>query len=361
MNIYLLIPNIICYFYRKINKNINQEYMKRIFTALFLTIISVLAFAQQEAQYTHYMFTNMVTNPGYAGINKQICITTLFRQQWTGFSDTYVDKITGETQTHKGAPQTLLLTVDAPIRALHGGIGVTIIKDKLGFEDNIGAKLAYSFHLNVGPGILGIGAQVGFLNKTIDFSKFNPIDESDPLLTSSSKESCFTTDIAFGLFYNLPGKAYAGISSSQLIQSKMKLATTDSSKLKRHYYLTGTYHWVIPNAPDWELSPYIMIKTDFASTQYDFTAMCKWRNMIWAGVAYRHQDAISILVGAYPFNSPSMKPALANLRIGYSYDITTSALGKNGRSSGTHEIMLGYCFKIEIPHPVTKYINTRFL
>ncbi len=326
--------------------------MKRIFTALFFSIISVLAFAQQEAQFSQYMFTNMAINPAYAGINKQICITSLFRQQWTGFEDPY---------GNKGAPQTILLTVDAPVRVLRGGIGVTVIKDKLGFEDNIGAKLAYSFHVNVGPGVLGIGLQAGLLNKTIDFAGFHPIDVDDPMLIPADKRSAMVFDLTFGAFYNLPGKAYVGLSSSQLIQSGINMPGLNDSKLKRTYYFTGGYHWQIPNAPDWELSPYLMIKSDFASTQYDVTAMCKWKNMIWAGVTYRHQDAIAILAGAYPFNQPSMSPALANLRIGYAYDITTSQLGGSGRSSGTHEIMLGYCFKIEIPQHVTKYINTRFL
>lgn len=328
--------------------------MKRIFTALFFVFISYLAFSQQEPQFTQHMFSNMAVNPGYAGINKQICITSLFRQQWTGFEDPY---------GNKGAPQTLLLTVDAPVRVLRGGVGVTIIKDKLGFEDNLGAKLAYAYHLPVGPGgTLGIGLQVGFLNKTIDFNGFYPIDVDDPLLLDKSKRSSMVFDITFGAFYNLPGKAYVGLSSSQMIQSKLNIdGLTEDSKLKRHYYLTGGYHYTLPNNPNWELSPYILIKSDFASTQYDISAVCKWKNMVWAGLSYRYQDAVAILAGAYPFNSPNMKPALANLRIGYSYDITTSALGRQGRSSGTHEIMLGYCFKIEIPHPVTKYLNVRFL
>jgi type IX secretion system PorP/SprF family membrane protein len=326
--------------------------MKRTIISLFLMICSVLAYSQQEAQFTHNMFTNMAVNPAYAGINKQICATTLFRQQWVGFTD---------PDDNKGAPQTILLTLDAPIRALRGGIGGSIFQDKLGFEKNIGVKLAYSYHQPIGPGILGIGLMGGLLNKSIDFSKFKPTDENDPLLMGTTEESTMAFDIAFGVFYNLPGKAFAGLSSSQIIQSKLNIPGLDSSKLKRHYYLTGGYHWVLPNAPDWELSPYLMIKSDFASTQYDIAVLCKWRNMVWGGLTYRYQDAVAILLGGYPFNSPGMNPSLANLRIGYAYDITTSALGKSGRSSGTHEIMLGYCFKIEIPTYVTKYKNVRFL
>jgi len=347
--------------YTPILNIINKNHMKKFYFFIVISLFSVAVFAQQDAQFTQNMFTNMAINPGYAGISKQICLTTLYRQQWTGFTDTYIDKTSGETKTHKGAPQTILLTVDAPVRALRGGLGLSVYSDKLGFENNLGVKLAYSFHVNIAIGTLGIGLQVGFLNKTIDFSKFNPLDESDPLLISGAKKNTFMTDIAFGLFYNIPGKAYVGLSSNQLIQSKFNLGEGSKSTLKRHYYLTGGYHWVLPNNPDWELSPYVLIKTDFASAQYDITAMCKWRNMIWAGVSYRVQDAVAIIIGAYPLNQPSMSPALQNLRIGYSYDITTSALGKNKRSSGTHEIMLGYCFKIEVKKNVTKYINTRFL
>jgi len=337
---------------------ININHMKKLYFFIIATLFSTAIFAQQDAQFTQNMFTNMAINPGYAGINKQICLTTLYRQQWTGFTDTYMDN--GEAKTHKGAPQTILLTVDAPIRALRGGLGLSVYSDKLGFENNIGVKLAYSFHVNLAVGTLGIGLQAGFLNKTIDFSKFNPLDVNDPLLVQKSKKNTFMTDIAFGAFYNIPGKAYVGISSNQLLQSKIKLGTGYESKLKRHYYLTGGYHWTLSN-PDWELSPYVLIKTDFASAQYDITAMCKWKNMIWAGVSYRVQDAVGIIIGAYPFNQPSMNPALQNLRIGYSYDITTSALGSNKRSNGTHEVMLGYCFKIEIKKNYTKYLNTRYL
>ena len=330
-------------------------------------MISVVLIAQQDAQFTQNMFNNMYTNPGYAGINKRICLTTLYRQQWVGFKSTVTnaDNSTSEVKTN---PQTTVISIDAPIRALRGGIGLSLFSDKLGFENNLGVKIGYAFHLGIGSGLLGIGIQAGFLNKSIDFSKLIPAEDGDPILTSNTgKKSLFMTDISFGLFYNIPGKAYVGLSSNELIQSKMKWAynsssdiRSDKSKLKRHYYLTGAYHWAI-SGTDWELSPYVFIKTDFASAQYDITAMAKWRNMIWAGLSYRVQDAVAIIIGAYPFNQPNMSPALQQIKIGYSYDVTTSALGRSGRSSGSHEIMLGYCFKITTTPKPTSYKNVRFL
>jgi len=330
--------------------------MKKIYIFLVFSCFSVALLAQQEPQFTQNMFNNVFTNPGYAGINKRICITTLLRQQWVGFKSTLKDGSSVKTN-----PETYLVSIDAPIRAIRGGIGVSIYSDKAGFQNDLGVKIGYAYHLGIGSGLLGIGLQVGFLNKSIDYTKFNPIEDGDPLLIGTGKKSTLITDLSFGLFYNIPGKAYAGISSTQLLQSKMKFVSSGEARLKRTYYITGTYHWTIPSAPDWELSPYVFIKTDFASAQYDITAMAKWRNMIWAGLSYRVQDAVAILIGAYPFNQPNSKEALKQLKIGYSYDITTSALGRSGRSSGSHEIMVGYCFKITTTPKLTKYLNVRFM
>lgn len=318
--------------------------MKKIyFLSLFILISTVSAFSQQEAQFSHNMFNNMAINPGYAGMRDAICATALLRQQWVGFTD---------PDGNKGAPQTNLISVDAGIKPLRGGLGLTIFQDKLGFEKNIGVKFGYNYHLHVGPGRLGIGAQIGFLNKEIDFSKFKPIDATDPLLTSKAKETTMITDVSFGAFYQIPQKLYFGISSSQLLQSDGTLqGTTATLALKRHYYILAGYHYPLPMNPTFELQPSVLIKTDAASTQFDINALLKYNNQFWGGVSYRQTDAIVALVGA----------TFKDINIGYAYDITTSEIGKDKRSNGSHEIMLGYCFKVEIERIPQSYRNVRFL
>ena len=155
--------------------------------------------AQQEAQFTQHPYTILPFNPGYAGSSGAICVGTLFRQQWTGFEDP-----NGESTS----PQDILFMVDAPIKLLRGGVGVSIIKDKLGYEDNIGVKLGYAYRLNIGMGTLGIGAQAGFLNKNIDFTKFVSIQPDDPRLINRSTESDMLIDLSFGLFYKVPNQYY---------------------------------------------------------------------------------------------------------------------------------------------------------
>jgi len=327
--------------------------MKKIVTLLLFFFGAMTAFSQQEAQFSHNMFNNMAINPGYAGMNEAICATLLVRQQWVGFKDQYKDA-SGASHSNNGWPQTNLISIDGKINPLRGGLGLTVFQDQLGFEKNLGVKISYSYHLTIKQGVLGIGAQVGFLNKKIDFSKFNPIDANDPLLNSTKIEGNMATDFAFGLFYKIENQLYFGLSASQLRQADISYSTLLAApKLVRHYYMSAGYYYTIN--PDFELDPSILIKTDFASMQFDINTLLKWKNQFWGGLSYRPTDAVVVLLG--------YQRALKNgtLRAGYSYDITTSAMGANGRSSGSHELMLGYCFKIvAVPHEES-YRNTRFL
>lgn len=294
------------------------------------------------------MFSNMAFNPGFAGINRSICATTLYRQQWMGFASSYGN-------FDKGAPEDFYLTLESNIDPIHGGLGLSIIKDKIGFEDNIGLRLAYSFHLNVGQGKLGIGLQAGFINKKIDFAGFDPKDQGDPLLQSSSIETAMSFDMAFGAYYLVQNKYYAGISSTQLTQSVADLGTDiGSPKYVRNYFVHGGYYYQLPMMPNIVINPNVMIKTDFASAQYDINVLGWYNNAIYAGVTYRSIDAIAIMGGA-------RIPQVPGLMAGVSYDITTSALGAKGsdgqgniskRSFGSAEVFIKYCFEIivEIKH-----------
>lgn len=299
-------------------------------------------YAQQEMQLTQFMFNQLTFNPGYSGARDQICTNVLGRQQWVGFSD-------GEDNVN---PVTYLLTVDAPIDVISSGFGLLIFQDELGFEKNLQVRLNYAYRLNIGPGKLGIGASLGLNDKTIDFSKFRPIDDGDPLL-SGAKESDMLMDIGFGAYYRIPDQLYVGISSNQILEDEyIPVSDLPVYTQKRHYYLTAGYYYPLPN-PSFVLNPNILVKSDFGSAQYDINANVVYNNQYWAGVTYRASDAIGILMGAYPFSSE-------NLRIGYAYDVTTSPLGAQGRSSGSHELFISYCFKIKITKLDTKYDQTRF-
>lgn len=310
--------------------------MKKTFTAiasLALLFIGTSSFAQQDPQFTMNMFNRLYANPGYAGSNNGICANALHRQQWVGFD---------------GRPITTVVNVDATVKALHGGLGLSILSDKLGAQYSGGVKLSYAFRWALGPGTLGIGIEGGVLFNTLDGSQLDPIQENDPNIVNGSS-SGVAPDLGFGLYYHTD-KLYAGISANHLIGPTLEFeegGTISEVTIARHYYAMAGYTWDIN--PTWALNPSVFLKTDAASTQFDINLRALWKNMVWAGVSYRIDDAVVIMAGVQ----------IKEFRVGYSYDVTTSGL--NNYSSGSHEIMLGYCYKLKSPVANQRYRNVRFL
>ena len=307
---------------------------------IVLIFCTTTVFAQQLPQYTQYMFNKIAYNPGYAGAGNGICVGGLIRQQWVGFKETDAE---GKSSTV--APETYVVSISAPVQALRGGLGATIIQDKIAFQNNITLNLMYAYQTTLGSGDLGIGLQLSLLNKTIDITNYNPpTGTTDPLLPKGESDMIF--DAGIGLYYRVPENYYLGISILQLLESKTSTDGT-SAKLKRQINLIGGYELSLPNTPEVDLLPSFMIKTDGISVQYDLSALLRFKNQFWGGVSYRYQDAIALIFGM----------EYKNFNIGYSYDINTSAIG----SYGSHEIRAGYCFKIEVSKIKKVYRNTRFL
>jgi len=325
--------------------------MKKIFTFLVFLFSVFTSFSQQDPQFSQNMFNHMFINPGYAGANDAICASLLARQQWVGFKGA----AQGSTDPVNVYPKTYLFNFDAPVRVLHGGIGLSIMQDQLGFEKTLGLKIAYAYRHVIGNGTLGVGLQGYFVNKSIDFSKFIYIDANDPLITGTGVKSGMATTAAFGLWYSIPSKMYVGFSANQLMKSKIPYPTPlGSPTLATHFYLEGGYFYQLGN-PLLELDPSFLIKSDMASTQFDINCLLKYDNKVWGGLSYRYTDAIAVLLG-YQKVMP-----YGTARIGYSYDITTSALGAKKRSSGSHEIFISYCFKVVKTFTPASYSNDRFL
>ncbi len=318
--------------------------MKKIILSFSLFLVGVGVYAQQDAQFTQNMFNKLSINPGYAGANGGMCFTLLSRTQWAGFD---------------GRPQTHLFSADGLIFNKHG-IGLTVFQDKLGIESSLVAKVAYSYHLTLGPGSLGIGLDAGLLSKSFG-SDFIAVDDPtlDPSIPNGGT-SASTFDLGFGLYYNIPNKMYVGISTLHLTASELQDVANGGAGVgalnyaqSRHYYIMAGYDWDISGgAQKWVLKPSILAKTDAASTQLDVNALMMYNNLLWGGVSYRVEDAIAILAGVNI-------PQLPGLKIGASYDITTSTL--SNYSNGSLEFMIKYCTNISKPPKREVYHSVRFL
>lgn len=332
----IAIQNSICVFNHKGMKSLKQS----VALLMFLTWTGVSAFAQQQPQFTQNMFNKSYANPGHYGLVNAICATGIIRQQWVGFKDELGNKV---------APQTSLISVEAPVKILKGGLGLSIVQDKYGFYKDVTIRLGYSYHKPVGEGLLGIGLNFDFLNKSLESGKFIKVDDSDPVLASQSSKGVIMTDVGVGAFLQMPNY-YFGFSAMQLLGSSKDLggeSGTGTFTLKRHLYGTAGYDISFPSNPAYVITPSVYIKTDGVSSQYDFNGLVKYNNKVWGGVTYRLNDAIGILLGM----------TIKDVNVGYAYDIPTSRLG----STGSHEIMVKYCFKLEREKPRSSYRNTRFL
>jgi type IX secretion system PorP/SprF family membrane protein len=192
---------------------------------------------------------------------------------------------------------------------------------------------------------LGIGLDLGYHQKSIDGSKFIYNDDGDLSIPLNSV-SGGTFDMGFGAYYNTD-QLYVGLSAQHLTQGSIKYGNINT-KLARHYYLMAGYNYDLTSSLT--LKPMVMLKSDAVSTQADFNLNLLINSRFWVGGSYRLQDAIVLMAGL---------EIVPNLKLGYSYDLTTSDI--KTYSSGTHEIMLGYCFK---PAKVVKrqfHRNVRFL
>jgi type IX secretion system PorP/SprF family membrane protein len=312
--------------------------MRGILTAAACIGLAVATVAQQDPQFTQYMFDRLSINPGVAGTTGELCGTMLLRQQWTGFD---------------GAPKTALLNVHGNIKRISSGVGLSVFMDKLGQQNSTYARLSYSFHRKVGSagGTLGIGLAAGMMSHTLgnDWRATDPV-ASDNSIPGNGR-SDMGWDLAAGLYYTSP-TLWAGISSTHLTEVELRNV---SIQQRRHYFVQAGYNWKLRSDPNkYVIQPSVLMKSDGTSTQFDITGVFLYNNMVWAGVSYRTEDAIAPLIG-YQFK-PNAK---SQLRIGYSYDVTTSQI--RNYSSGSHEVMLNYCILLVKPPDTQIYRNPLFL
>ena len=328
---------------------------KRVYPFVFFLAIIVQGYGQQDPQFSQYMYAILPINPGIAG-TAGICATLHYRQQWAGFYDST------ENGIHKSSPRDIMFTLHAPIKKLHGGLGLTVLNDAAGFQTDITVKLAYSFKMNIGGGVLGIGPSFDLLSRKILTDHWVMGKSSDPILVNGMGKSDMYFDVSLGAYYEMQNKWYAGISATQL------LCVIGGDKVyqkgARHLYALGGYTYVIPSNPNWVLKPSALLKTDFKAVQVDITMAAEWSELFWFGATYRAIDAVVLMAGAKPFvNYPS---AIRGLEVAVAYDITTSQMnayrrGFDGRSFGSPEVVVKYCFNIVTKPTIYGYKGTRLL
>jgi len=292
--------------------------IRRLYIAVFL-ITGAFGFAQQLPQYSQYMLNEMAINPAVAGRDDFAEVRSNNRHQWLGITD---------------APRTYMLTLQGPIKDKNMGLGMNIYTDIVGPTRRTGINFSYAYHLKLQKDLhLSFGLSAGIQQWGIDGSKITLREEGDQQLLTSYKTAP-VPDFGAGLYFYKKNKFYLGFSMPQLYQAPIGLYETSSkeSKLASQINLNGAYKINIDE--QFQVEPSFLIKYEKpAPAKVDVGARVIYKKEVWVGLVYRHNDAVSALIG-YMYKD--------YLLIGYSYDFTTTQVRKY--SSGTHELMLGLRF-----------------
>jgi type IX secretion system PorP/SprF family membrane protein len=323
--------------------------MKKLFvkiTIAFTGFTGVLT-AQQDPQFTQFMYNRQIYNPGYAGTSGAICGAAQYRQQWAGFD---------------GSPQTIAVGADMRLSSLPLGLGLTVISDKIGPMNTVYFRGGASYNITkIAGGTLGLGLDLGLLQKRINDEWIVPeptkIDPSIPgsygsLSQNNPDLNKATLDIGLGAFYQIPGKFYAGISSTHLTAQQIQSGDL-GFKQNRHYYFMTGYSFQLTS---WsKLTPNILYKFDNSASTADFNLTYLWSDMVWVGGTYRLNDAPALMAG---FQGKAGAGNSIGYRIGFSYDFP-GEIGTDA-TSGTYEMLLGVCYTPKVKKE-TSYQNDRYL
>ncbi len=294
---------------------------KSILVSAVILISAVKGWAQQDPQFTHYMFNTLYYNPGYAGVDGLTKFTAIHRSQWLGYQPSFGGG---------GAPTTQILSMTTPIYKLNSGFGAYIVNDKLGPQNNLEAQASYAYHLGIKDSKISFGVRAGIYSQTVNFSQYRATDPNDPLLKSSGKESQIRPDLAAGVFFRKE-KYYAGVSFSHLIKSTFDFGLSQRNALKSHVYLTGGYFYDLNF--DLRLQFMSLIKSDFTKTTIDVGGIAYFKDTMWGGLSFRQSEAAILMLGYSLLKDKSLK-------LGYALDYVVK--DQNAKQPTSHEFMLSY-------------------
>jgi type IX secretion system PorP/SprF family membrane protein len=320
------------------------SYMARFFLMLLLTTTTYRISAQQQIQFSQYVFNGLAVNPAYAGYRGDTYLSAIYRNQWVGFP---------------GSPKTAGISIDGLFNGHNEnmGWGFQMMSDKMGPTNTSSFYGNYAYRIqldNADTKRLCIGIGFGASQYSIDGTALQYVDENDQTIPIV-RLNRMVPDANFGIYYYTP-KSYIGFSVMDLLNPKnvnnygyqWNQYKFGSMKRSRHMYLTaGTLITLSENV---KFRPSFLWKEDFKGpSNFDLNAFLLLQDKIWIGASYR--------TGVRIWNKQGLDKNLTNqdafagilelianerIRIGYSYDIMLNGL--NNYQRGSHELSIGLRF-----------------
>ncbi len=315
----------------KIKKHKASVKIKILFL-LFNFSFLIGAFAQQDAQYSQYMFNLLAINPASAG-NREVLATSLtYRDQWTGIA---------------GSPSTKAFSIQMPLKKKKIGVGAEIISDRLGPENASAVLLSYAYRIRFLKGHLALGLRAGVYDYVFDWSKMDYKDLNDTyyINNAASRTSKIAGTGDLGFFY-YSRTLYCGLGMTHLNHGKISdFAVNDTtSRQSTHFFIPVSKAFEVGTTV---VNPTMLIKgASKAPSEIDLGCNFLIKDRLWLGFSLRSGYGMVLL---------TQFQITDKLKVGYSYDYGSNRIGRAGK--GSHEIMLGYDINIF----GTKMMTPRYL
>ena len=288
--------------------------------------------AQQDAQYTQYMYNTLSINPAYAGSRDGLSALLLYRTQWVGLD---------------GAPDTGTFNIHSPFGDEQNvGLGLSLVNDRIGPTQETYFDVSFSYSINTSDeGRLSFGLNGGGSLLDIKYSELSSYNNGDVLLQSDI-DNKFSPQIGAGVYYRNADKWYLGLSVPNILETKyFDDASLSQASERMHFYLMGGYVFDINQ--DLKLKPAFLVKQVSGSPlQADVTANALYKDKFTFGLAYRWDAAVSGLLGYQVSES---------LMLGFGYDREVTDLGQTKFDAGSFEVFLRF-----EPRDLTKILSPRF-
>ncbi len=293
-----------------------KEKIKIVRFAVFVFMASwSFCSAQQEPQYTQYMYNIGSFNPAYVGTVESADVSGLYRAQWIDVP---------------GAPTTIRFGVNVPFKNERTGLGLNVINDALGPSDQTFITVSYSYQIKLSDETkLSFGLSGGGSLLNLDFSEGTFNDPNDPATTGEPINNFYPV-VGAGLFL-YDDNWYTGVSVPNFLTNGLyndEVATVVEDNLQ--FSFIGGY--VFDFSDRTKFKPAFLVNyLEGAPVTVNLSANFQFLDAFTIGAAYRFDNAVSGLAGFQISNG---------LFLGYTYDYNTNGLGDF--SGGSHEAIMKF-------------------
>ncbi len=279
--------------------------MKRILVVITGIMLGISLNAQQVPAYSQYVMNGFLINPSYAGNDGYTSVNLTAREQWLGLANSPSNyAVSFQTRILKTSfiqkSTSVRKKLVRPTRGGRVGLGGYVFNDQNGIIKRTGFEMAYAYHIdlrNYRQLSFGLGATAYQFAIDIDGAVVTDIDDE---FLNNYDRVVFIPDFNFGASYTTR-TYYVGFAATQLFRGTLTLGNTAKNPRTElgHFYLSGGIK--VPLAGnEWILEPSALFKSSdmlFKSFQADITTRIYYKQDYWAGLSYRTQDALIVLLG----------------------------------------------------------------